>query len=329
MSQTLCFSLEQNTFHDDFSKMIEDIEKDTTDGTQLFIANSLWAQKDFKFLESFFNLVEAEYNSILKNVDFKDAAEREKARQELNSWVEQKTNDKIKNLIKEDDIDRDTRLILVNAIYFKDVWAYPFEASETKVKPFFLNDNDTIHTLMMPKTEGINYYENSDMKAVEIPYKDDKLSMLIFLPNYNDGIGDMEKSLNNGLYSQVLSSLKRERVELSLPKFKTTLDFKLDIALKKMGMLIAFDPYHADFSGMTGSNDLYISHVIHKVFIDVNESGTEAAAATAVTMNFMCNIVDRRDKKIFNADHPFIFLIKDNATGSILFMGKIMNPKAN
>jgi serpin B len=328
MSQTLCFSLEQNTFHDDFSKLIEDIEKDTTNGTQLAIANSLWAQKNYKFLDTFFSLVKAHYDAILKNVDFTNYSEREKARKELNSWVEQKTNDKIKELVKEKDIDDATRLILVNAIYFKDVWENPFEASETKEKPFYFNDNDTIHTLMMQKTEAINYYSNSDMQVVEIPYKDDKLSMLVFLPNYYDGIGAMEKSLNNGLYSQVLSSLKRERVELSLPKFKTSFNIYLEKTLAVMGMPIAFSG-NADFSGMTGRKDLEISKVIHQAFINVDESGTEAAAATAVIMGMMAMRSDNNNKIIFNANHPFIFLIKDNATGSILFMGKIMNPKVN
>ncbi len=308
MNQTLCFSLEQNTFHNDFHTLIEKNEKDTIGGTQLFMANSLWAQKDYKFLESFFTLVKANYNSILENVDFINAADREKARKELNSWVEQKTKDKIKELVKKKDIDSTTRLILVNAIYFKDNWENAFKESETKVKPFYLNSNDTIHIPIMKRTGILMYYENSDMQAVEIPYKEKKLSMLIFLPKEKDGIEALEKSLNKELYSQVLNSLKVANVDLSLPKYTTTFDFKLDEALKKMGMPIAFSN-DADFSGMTGNQSLKISHVIHQAFINVNESGTEAAAATAVVMVTKSKILNN-NIKTFNADHPFIFLIK-------------------
>ena len=325
MSQTLCFSLNQNTFHENFNSLINEIEKDTLGVTKLSIVNSLWAQKNYKFLESFFNMVETHYNAILKNVDFKNIAEREKARKELNNWVEQKTNDKIKELVKENDIDEDTRLILVNAIYFKSEWELTFKKSETKVKPFQLNSRDTVHIPIMNNTENLKYYENSDMQAVEIPYKDNKLSMLVFLPKKNDGIETMEKSLNKEFYSQILKSLKVSNVDLSLPKFKTTLDFKLDIALKKMGMPFAFDG-NADFSGMDGRKDLYIYHVLHQAYINVNESGTEAAAATAVIINDLSYHFPSSQVE-FNANHPFIYLIKDNNTGSILFMGKIMNPK--
>jgi len=325
MSQALNFSLDQSTFHPFFGALIDKIEKDTSISTQLLIANSLWAQKDFKFLDSFFNLVEAYYKSELTNVDFINDTAREKTRKEINSWVEQKTRDKIKEIIQKGDIDSQTALVLVNAIYFKDEWESTFDSLKTEVKPFYLNSNDTIHTAIMNKKENLKYYENSDMQVVEIPYKNNKLSMMIFLPKENDGIETMESSLNNGLYSEVSTSLKISNVELSLPKFKTTFDFKLNTTLKKLGMPIAFDG-DADFSGMTGSPNLYISHVIHQAFINVNETGTEAAAATAVIMRFTSFHVDN-NFKIFNADHPFIFLIKDNATGSILFMGKIMNPK--
>jgi len=326
ISQTLCFSINQNTFHENFSSLINEIEKDTVGGTKLTIANSLWAQKDFKFLYSFFDLVEKHYDAILKNVDFRNYAEREKARKELNSWVEQKTNDKIKELVKEKDIDEYTRLILVNAIYFKSTWEKAFDSTRTKKDELFnVSSNNTVKVDMMHNNEArVKYYENEEMQVVEIPYKNDSLSMVIFLPKKMDGINEFEKSLNNETYLKTLKSLLPNDIDLYIPKFTTKFDFKLDSALKNMGMPIAFDASKADFSGMTGRKDLYISHVLHQAYINVNESGTEATAATAVIMNMTSALMY---PKVFKADHSFIYLIKDNATGSILFMGKIMNPK--
>jgi serpin B len=303
-----------------------DIEKDTTNGTQLFIANSLWAQKEFKFLKAFIDLVETNYNPILKNVDFTNNIAREDARKELNKWVEQKTNDKINELLKQGDIDASTKLILVNAIYFKAAWDVVFDKSRTENKTFYLHSNDSIQVPIMHKSGDLMYYENADMQVVDIPYKEDKLSMMIFLPWEKEGFEKMENLLNKRLYTQIIDSLGKENVDLSIPQFTTTFDFKLDKALPVMGMPLAFSG-KADFSGMTGRKDLYISHVIHKAFINVNESGTEAAAATVVIMRLTSRRMETSNTKIFNANHPFIFLIKDNTTGSILFMGKTMNPE--
>jgi serpin B len=322
MSQAMNFSLEQNIFHNNLGALMDEIESDSSRNIQLSIANSLWAQKDYKFLDSYFNLVKANYRSELKNVDF--IKETEKTRNEINNWVEQKTKNKIKELIKEKDIDSDTRLVLVNAIYFKDEWAKTFDSLATTIKSFYLNSTDTIHVYMMHKTENIKYYENSNTQVVEIPYKENKLSMIIFLPKEEDKFKITENSLNNGLYTQIIDSLKIANVDLSLPKFTATFDFKLNDALIKLGMPVAFGG-GSDFSGMTGNKDLYISKVIHKSFINVTEAGTEAAAATAVIMRKISSLI--KYFKIFNVDHPFIFLIKDNATGSILFLGKILNPK--
>ncbi|MGD0712386.1 MAG: serpin family protein [Bacteroidales bacterium] len=321
--------MSQTPFHENFGALINEIEKDTLGVTKLSIVNSLWAQKDYPFLDSFFNLVKAHYDAILKNVDFKNNAEREKVRKELNNWVEQKTKDKIKELVKEKDINEYTRLILVNAIYFKSEWDHTFKKSETKEKPFYFNDNDTIHTSMMHNDEAsVKYYENEKMQVVEIPYKNQSLSMVIFLPKKIDGIDDLENSMNNENYLNTIKSLSPKTINLYIPKFTTKFDFRLDAALKIMGMPFAFDPYKADFSGMSGRKDLYIYHVLHQAYINVNESGTEAAAATAVIIAHY-SVMLNNNLIIFNADHPFIYLIKDNNTGSILFMGKIMNPKAN
>lgn len=327
MSRTMNFQPGE-TFHAEYKKLLDRLDESADGKIRLNIANGLWAQQDLKFLGIYFDLVKSNYRSDLRNVDFKDDIKREETRKEINAWVEKETNDKIKNLLSPDDLDRVTRLVLVNAIYFYGDWAKPFEKERTRSKDFFLSKGSGINVPFMNQQSGFKYYEDSVIKAIELPYKEDKASMMIFLPNTNNGIGEFEKSFDLRYYLDIMASLETKDVRLSLPKFETTCKFKLCSALSRMGMPLAFSKDYADFSGMTGKPELYISDVIHQAFIHVDELGTEAAAATAVTTR--CMMARPLDNiKVFNADHPFIFLIKDNATGSILFMGKIMNPSEN
>ena len=327
MSQTLNFPL-NDKFHGEYKHLLGKLHDGADGKIKLNIANGLWAQKDFKFLDSYFNLVKQNYNSELKNVDFKDNAEREATRRDINSWVEKNTNDKIKNILSQSDLNAMTRLVLVNAIYFNADWTTPFKIESTKPREFSLvNGTKTIVSFMNQRGQ-FNYYEDSKIQAIEIPYKENKASMVIILPITTDGIKELGKSLDYKYYQEIIEALQSTDVGLSFPKFKMDLQLELSTTLSQMGMPLAFSPESADFSGMTGKRDLFISKVIHQAFVKVDEKGTEAAAATAVVMS-MGSAPHHVEPKIFNADHPFVFLIKDNTTGSILFMGTIMKPEVS
>ena len=314
------------TFNQDYSNLLNKISDSAGNKIVLRIANGLWAQRDFRFLDSYFDMIKSKYKSEIKNVDFKDADNREKTRLEINAWVEQKTKNKITDILGKGVLDTFTRLVLVNAIYFYGDWLNKFEKRATVKEPFYGTGNSPVKATFMRQKMGFNYFEDTMLKAIEIPYKDNKASMIIFLPNERDGVGNLEKSFDYKYYSGIVESFQKEQVALSLPKFKTTVLSYLAPALAKMGMPDAFSTTQADFSGMTGLKNLYISTVIHKAFIDVTEEGTEAAAATTVIMEMTSAPASRENFKVFRADHPFIFVIRDNSTGSILFMGKIMNP---
>jgi len=325
MDKTLNFR-KDGDFHGDFKRLLTEIDKGKEDKIKLNIANGLWAQKNHTFLDAYINIAKNEYQSELKNVDYTDNTEREKTRKEINSWVEQKTNDKIKNLLSPADLSSMTRLVLVNAIYFYAAWDRPFNKNLTKSGDFFMADHTHINTPFLNQTGTYHYYEGPDIKAIEIPYADNKASMIIFLPVTREGTGMLEKLLDYEKYQKITGLFQLHEVRVSLPKFNTNFKINLNKILSQMDMPLAFSAGGADFSGMTGKKDLFISEVIHQAFIDVDEKGTEAAAATAVVMK-CTSAAPSADVKEFVADHPFIFLIKDNATGALLFMGKIMDPQ--
>lgn len=323
ISNTLNFQSGGN-FHEQYRKLLQKISGGNQGNITLDIANGLWAQKNFTFLDSYFNLVKTNYDSELKNVDFINPAAREDARNEINTWVEKVTRDKIKDLLGPTSLDSFTRLVLVNAIYFYGDWALPFEKRMTRESDFYSRDNLTLTVPFMNNTGRYNFSETSDVKVIELPYKGSTASMLIFLPVDKDGLADLEKKFNYKFYTEAAASLQMADVALSMPKFTTDFQFKLGDILANMGMPIAFSTMSADFSGMTGKKDLYISEVFHQAFVKVDETGTEAAAATAVVM--ARGAPRKPEIKFFIADHPFIFLIRDNATGSILFMGRLTKP---
>ena len=307
-----------------FGKIIHDINnRGKKGGYELNIANALWGQDGYHFLKEYIDFIETHYEGKLTEVDFKNAAEA--ARVKINEWVEEKTNQKIKDLIKPGMLDSMTRLVLTNAIYFKGNWASQFDKERTQEAPFTLLDGNNVNVPMMNKTEEFPYMATEDFKALDLPYVDDDLSMIILLPNKTDGIGELEKSLTADSLSLWLNQLQKRKVIVSIPKFKLTSQFSLASVLQSMGMTDAFSS-SADFSGMDGQRDLYISAIIHKAYVDVNEEGTEAAAATAVIMRLLSAEPDQTP--VFRADHPFLFLIRDNKSGSILFIGRVMNPIA-
>ena len=219
-----------------------------------------------------------------------------------------------------------TRLVLTNAIYFKGNWARQFKEDRTKEAPFTLSNGQKVDVAMMNQTAEFKYMETEDFQSLELPYVDNELSMIILLPRESDGLYEFEKTLTVENLSNWLGKLGKRKVIVSVPKFKMTSQFGLASVLKSMGMTDAFVPNVADFSGMNGERDLFISAVIHKAYVDVDEQGTEAAAATGVVVGITS--VGPIETPVFRADHPFLFLIRDNHLGSILFIGRVMNPKA-
>ena len=324
MDTLFATSLKSEQVHKSFGEIIKQLNAaGEKGGFELTIANALWGQEGYKFLPDYLNLVKAEYGGNLQEVDF--VKHTEEARKTINAWVEQKTKDKIKELIKPGILDPMVRLVLTNAIYFKGKWAVQFKPEQTKEMPFNLLNGEKINTPMMHQTGNFGYTEINDVQAIEMPYVSNDLSMVILLPKKFDGVKDLEKELTADKLADWLTKIHKREVQVLFPRFKMTSEFKLANVLGLMGMTDAFSG-EADFSGMTGKRGLFISAVIHKAYVEVNEEGTEAAAATGVTMH-ATSIGE--PPPVFKADHPFIFLIRDNHTESILFMGRLENPAVN
>ena len=316
--------LERQQFAKEFGKIINDLNERGQKGAYtLTVANALWGQKGYGFLEEFLELIESSYDGGLNEVDFIRAAEN--ARQRINEWVEKKTSGKIKNLISPGVLNAMTRLVLTNAIYFKGNWSKQFKEDRTKDALFTLADGEKIDVAMMNQKAEFGYMESDTFQALELPYADQELSMIVLLPKRFDALNEFEKKLTADNLSQWLAKVHKREVVVFVPKFKMTSQFSLASVLKSMGMKDAFSS-DADFSGINGKKDLFISAVIHKAYVEVNEEGTEAAAATGVVMRLTS--VGPAEIPVFRADHPFLFLIRDNLTGSILFIGRVANPQA-
>jgi len=292
-------------------------------GCQLSVANALWGQKGYGFLPDFLARLKKSFGAGLIETDFAKDAEGSRGR--INAWVEKETQAKIKDLIGPGVLGADTRLVLANAIYFKGTWATPFPKAATQNADFHLAGGRKISAATMRLTHAFPYMENGACQAVEMPYKDTSLAMLLFLPKKADGLADLEKSLARGKLAEWLPKLKAAEVLVALPRFQMTGRLELAKTLADAGMPTAFDPAAADFSGMNGGQGpLFLGAVIHKAFLEVNEEGTEAAAATGAALSLG---EDFYQPKIFRADHPFVFLVRDTKSGAILFMGRLANPK--
>jgi len=310
----------------EYSAIFDEINKEDKK-YKLSIANALWAQKDYRFLSDYFNTVEKYYGGKANNLDFKK--DPEGSRITINNWVEDQTNDKIKDLIPSGVIDALTRLVLTNAIYFKGEWVRQFNEKDTKEEDFRISKNNIFKVPMMQRIDEdakFNYTENDKLQILEMPYSGVELSMLILLPK-NDDIATLENLLSTKKLSEWKKDLENQRVKIFIPKFKFETKYFMADDLKAMGMPEAFKWPGADFSGMNGTKDLYIGEVIHQAFVEVNEEGTEAAAATAVVMLFGAAPGQKTPEiPIFRANHSFIFLIQEKSTGNILFMGRVVNP---
>ncbi|OGY23245.1 MAG: hypothetical protein A2172_02640 [Candidatus Woykebacteria bacterium RBG_13_40_15] len=310
----------------EYAALFEELNK-TDKKYTLSTANALWVEQDYKFLADYLQRIEKYYAGKATNLDFKKDPER--SRIEINNWVEKQTQDKIKNLIPSGVIDSLTRLVLTNAIYFKGDWVKAFNETDTNDENFTVSEGNNVKVPMMSRTDKdalFNYSENKDLQILELPYSGEELSMLILLPK-GKNLNKVESELTTKKLAEWEKGFKNERVDIYIPKFKFETNYFMADDLKVMGMSTAFSS-RADFSGMDGTRNLYIGQVIHKAFIEVNEKGTEAAAATAVEMKFTSAPGNEEPKiPIFRADHPFIFLIQQKTSGNILFMGRVTNPE--
>jgi serpin B len=328
MAATLQFLLEQDRLHPAFNwldaelaRRGEGAEGKDGGGFRLNIVNAIWGQKDYEFLSDFLDILAENYSAGLRILDF--ITETEKSRLTINDWVSDQTEGRIEDLIPQGAIDALTRLVLTNAIYFNAAWEYPFDEEMTADGPFYLLDGGQITVPMMKQTESFGYTEEEGYQAVELPYDGGELSMVILLPEAGK-FEAFEEGLQAQQVSDIISGLQPTEVALTMPRFEFDSAFSLKDTLAGMGMPIAFSS-SADFSGMTGKPELFISDVVHKAFVAVDEAGTEAAAATAVIMALTA--VPEPPVEV-TIDHPFIFLIRDIETGAILFIGRVVNPAA-
>ncbi len=326
MAQSLHFDLAQASLHPAFNALSQALEsraqpegEGQEGGLELSIANSLWGQAGFAFEPAFLDALAENYAAGMREVDF---AQSEEARQAINEWVEEETREKIKDLIPEGTLNDLTRLVLANAIYFKAAWQRPFEESMTAKGEFTLLDGGMVEVDMMRQSAMLGYIKGDGYQAVELPYSSGSAAMLVFLPDAGR-FEEFEQALDAELIEAVTAEMGRAQVDLSMPKFRFESSFSLNEVLAALGMTDAFG-MEADFSGMTGKPDLFISSVVHKAFVDVNEAGTEAAAATAVIMELKAMPAESVTLRI---DRPFVFTILDRKTGTILFMGRVLDPR--
>ncbi len=328
MAETLNFLLSQEELHPAFNSLDillgqrgEGAQGKDGEGFRLNIVNAIWGQKDYEFLDEFLDVLAENYGAGLRLVDFIN--ETEKSRVTINDWVSDQTEGRIEDLIPPGVITILTRLVLTNAIYFNAAWEYPFEEDATYNGPFYLLDGSEVTVPLMTQTESFGYAEGDGYQAVELPYDGRELSMVILLPEEGQ-FETFEGSLDAALVDAIIDGLESQEVALTMPKFEFESGFGLKDTLSAMGMPIAFTDA-ADFSGMTGGRDLQIAEVIHKAFVSVDEAGTEAAAATAVIMQLTAMPEEPVEVTV---DHPFIFLIRDIETGTILFVGRVIDPTA-
>ena len=289
---------------------------------ELATANALWGQEDLIFAVDFLRRLETAFGAGLSRVDFRDT---EQARAIINAWVERETHEKIRNIVPSGLPTSDTRLVLVNAIYFKAAWLEPFNEHSTADMPFIVAADQTVTAATMQRTGEYRYGEVDDLQILELPYRGRDTSLIVVLPRATDGLPDVESRLDAAQFSRWSKSLQTRRVAVSLPKFTFTSSVRLEEALQAMGMRDAFNKGIADFSGMTTEERLFISAVLHKAFVAVDEAGTEAAAATAVMM-MTTSVPPPVEPVTFRADHPFLFFIQHRPTGTVLFLGRVVDP---
>ena len=325
MARTLHFAPEGGVAQSGFAAIDRDLKAGAVrSGYRLDLAGALWGQRGFGFREEFLRQLKEGHGAGLLEADFQ--GDREGARRAINDWASRETGGRITDLVLPNALGPLTRLVLTHAVYFKGSWATPFDPAETGAGPFRLAKDRTVGVPLMRRTGQMNYFESRALQALELPYVGGDLSMVVLLPRQRNGIAELERSITVESLRTWLAGLRARSVDAVLPKL--TLSWGSDLArtLSAMGMPDVFDQEKADFSGMNGNvpEPLRVAAVIHKAFAQVNEEGTEAAASTAVEMAMRSM---PETATVFRADHPFVFLIRDNRSGVILFMGRVADPK--
>lgn len=324
MNDVLHFGTEPGDIGEEFAVLLGSMSSGTLQGADsgepftLSIANGLWVADGFALLPSYVQEMQSRFDAAVENLDFIGAPEA--SRETINGWIADKTLDRITNLIPSGMLDQETRVVLTNAVYFKASWDKPFEEAVTSDGRFMLADGSATVVPMMTQTEFFDYVSTEGCSAVELPYAGGGASMLILLPDGD--IESFQQDLDTGKLTTIRSRMSRVNILLTMPRFEFTRSMQLGQILREMGMEMPFQG-SADFSGITGQPNLYISEVMHKAFVKVDEEGTEAAAATAVIMNITAMPPPPVEMTV---NRPFIFLIIDEQTGSIVFMGRVMDP---
>ena len=325
MAQVLHFPLDQERLHPAFAQLRAGLDDLRRDGDiTMGVANSLWVQEEYPLLREYLTLVRLYYGVSITPLDYRD---RQRACERVNEWVEQKTNGKIKDVLEPSVLNELTRLILVNAIYFKGSWQTSFNTRFTEDLPFHVTTSRSVNAPTMTGTLKARYNQTKSLQILELSYVGGATSMLVLLPDEIDGLSDLEASLSPANLTKWGSGMRETKVAVFLPKFTMTSQHELDQTLQAMGMIDVFKLLQANLAGMTGKPDLHISAVIQKAYVEVNEKGTEATAATTVTTKTLSRgFRSPKEPPTFRADHPFLFLISENHTGSILFMGRVTDP---
>lgn len=322
MGEVLRFAGFEDRLHPAFSELQARLLHINAKGhVEISSANSLWPQAGYPFLDEYLSLIKHNYASEIVAQDYEKAPDA--ARLKINEWAEDRTAGRIKDLIPPGVLDPLVRLVLINAIYFKGSWKMPFDETLTEHQPFFRTRSDTVMVPMMYMKYRFRHRQGDMAHVLVIPYEGHDLSIILFLPADGITLEKMETGLTAQNIGRDIQLTVYEDVRVWLPRFRITSSFQLKNALQSMGMSEAFDERRADFSGMDGRLWLYISAVLQKAFVEVNEEGAEAAAATAVVME--SESVGGGPAE-FHADRPFVFVIWENFTGSILFMGRVADP---
>ena len=334
MADTLGFSLPRDRLHPAFNDLDlqlasrgEGVQDEDGEGFRLNIVNAVWGQQGHSFRKPFLDVLAESYGAGVRQANFREMPEA--SRLAINDWVAENTADRIRDLIPPDVITPLTRMVLTNAIHFNASWLFPFDESDTRQRPFHLLDGGSVDVPMMRTEEEFGYASGDGYQAVDLPYVGDELSMTVIVPA-RGRFTEFEDALDAALVDRILTGLEFRSVTLDLPTFEFESQFRLGETLKSMGMSDAFDSAASDFSGMDGRSCLagdpeclYIRDVVHKAFVSVDEAGTEAAAATAVMMQAESAPPSRVSVTV---DRPFIFLIRDRATGTLLFVGRVEKP---
>lgn len=319
MAKALHFTLPPDRLHPAFKGVTEHLQSGRDPSNRLTIANALWGQRDYPFAAPFLDLTRQNYAGGFREMDF--VGDAEGSRKAINQWVEEQTEQKIKDLLQAGDVDRETRLVLTNAIFFRGTWKQPFNKSATAKADFETAPGVKVTVDMMSDTRmAVRVSSNSEFQLLELAYASGRNAMVILLPVKRCGLREVEGGLTAAKLSEAMNQMRQAKVDVSLPRWKFTSRFELKKPLQELGMPLPFTK-HADFTGMGSGEPLHIKDVIHSGSVEADEEGTVAAAATAVIMHKVS------EPPSFQADHPFLFLIRDTQSETILFLGRVSDPR--